>query len=247
VDTGAWVERIVWGADGGRLAVAAGRRVLLVDAAGRATNESAEHVSTVTDIAWRPDATQLASAAYGGLHLWTPAQGETQRLSWAGSVLRVAWSPDGAHIATGDQDATVHFWIVERGIDLIMSGFETKVIELSWDSSGKYLATGGGSEVTVWDCSGRGPEGRAPIQLDPGSDRVTALAFGPRDALLAAGTDDGGLAVYALRGARRPILRARVGAEVTSIAWSPDGTTIAVGDHEGGISAFAHPASGARS
>src|SRR5260221_14213499 len=43
------------------------------------------------------------------------------------------------YIATGDQDSTVHFWKVASGRDLMAQGYATKVRNLSWDSSSRYL------------------------------------------------------------------------------------------------------------
>ena len=80
-------------------------------------------------------------------------------------------------LAPGDQDSTVHFWTVKTGTDLMMSGYPTKVKELSWDGSSRYLATGGGPMPCVWDCTGKGPANTAPIQYEAHTDRVTALAF----------------------------------------------------------------------
>ena len=64
----------------------------------------------------------------------------------------MAWSPDGKVLAHGNQDATVHFWYAQTGTDLQMSGYPTKVRELGWDFTSRYLATGGGRMPCVWDC-----------------------------------------------------------------------------------------------
>ncbi|MBM3677795.1 MAG: WD40 repeat domain-containing protein, partial [Actinobacteria bacterium] len=183
----AWVEALSWTTDGKRLAIAAGRKVCVLDPAGREQHVSTEHPSTVLDLGWRPGARdlELGAATYGGVRMWRPARGETRTLTWKGSVLRVAWSPDGAWLATGDQDATVHLWRIERGEDMMMSGFETKVVELTWDATSRYLATGGGDSVAVWDCSGKGPAGRTPAMLLPEAGKVTTLAFAPEDTRLA--------------------------------------------------------------
>jgi WD40 repeat protein len=66
-----------------------------------------------------------------------------RRFEWKGSILRLAWSPNGRFVATGDQDSTVHFWFEEDRRDLQMSGYPTKVREL-WNAASRYLATGGG-------------------------------------------------------------------------------------------------------
>ena len=110
---------------------------------------------------------------------------------WKGSMLSLAWSPDGRYIATGDQDSTFHFWIVKTGEDLMMYGYPTKVRDMSWDSVGRYRATGGGPQVTVWDCSGKGPEGRKPLSLDRRRSLITALAFRPSGPVLAVGGQTG--------------------------------------------------------
>ena len=44
-----------------------------------------------------------------------------------------------------------------------MSGYSTKVRELSWHANSRFLATGGGPAVVVWDFSGKGPAGSKPV------------------------------------------------------------------------------------
>lgn len=238
----AWVERVAWSPAGDLLAVAAGRRVRVLGQDGRVLHESVEHQSTVVDVAWRPHGRELASAAYGGVRLWRPGSAEARLLEWKGSILRLAWSPDGRFLATGDQDATVHLWSIPSGRDLMMSGFEVKVRELAWDGQGRWLATGGSDEVGLWDCSGRGPEGRRPVLVDPGGGRVSAVAFEARGSRLAAGTDEGRLVVQRAGRRGKPILAAAVDDAVAMLAWAPSGDLLAVGDAGGGVTAFALPA-----
>ena len=184
----AWVERLAWSPDGAWLATAAGRKLRLWGPDGVLVREYPAHASTIADIAWvtpafitaelRPTQPVLVAATYGGITLWSPDQAEPlARFEWKGSSLVLAPSPDGRYIATGDQDASVHFWIVADGHDLQMSGYPTKVRQLSWDPTARYLATGGGASVTIWDCGGAGPEGTRPKVLDWHTDYVSAVAF----------------------------------------------------------------------
>jgi WD40 repeat protein len=98
-----------------------------------------DHASTVTDLVWRPCGLELTSSAYGGVRLWSPGGNEPVReFAWKGSVLRLAWSPDGKYLATGDQDSTVHFWIAAIGQDLHMFGYPMKARELAWDVASRF-------------------------------------------------------------------------------------------------------------
>jgi WD40 repeat protein len=153
-------------------------------------------------------------------------------------MLALAWSPNGRYIATGDQDSTVHFWIVKTGEDLMMSGYPTKVKELSWDSSSRYLATGGGTMPCVWDCSGDGPAGTTPQQYEAHTQRITALAFQNRNTLLASGGADALVALWRVSGSREPLVQEYLPSPITQLAWSPDDRSLAVGTESGVITVY---------
>jgi len=259
----AWVERLAWRPDGALLASAAGRKLRVWTPDGALVREFAAHASTIADIAWvtpafipaelRPAQPVLVAAAYGGITLWSPEQAEPlARFEWKGSSLVLAPSPDGRYIATGDQDASVHFWIVVDGHDLQMWGYPTKVRELSWDPTARYLATGGSSSVTVWDCGGAGPEGTRPKVLDWHTDTVSAVAFqqrsagyqpalrdGTAQALLASGGLDARLALWRAEKSRKaPLAMAEMAAPVSQLVWSPDDTCLAAGDAAGSVQLY---------
>ena len=243
LDAGAkWGERLAVTPCGTYLASAAGKKVRLWDREGRLVRDYPDHSSTVTDIVWRPGGNELTSSAYGGVNLWSPDEATpVRRFEWKGSVLRLAWSPDGKYLATGDQDSTVHFWIDATGQDLHMFGYPMKVRELAWDRGSRFLATGGGSQVTVWDCSGKGPEGTTPLQLS-GHDEaatVTALAFQRNGTLLASGGSDGKLLLWRPVDGSRPQAVSRLDGGVTHVTWSGDDVRVAVGTDGGEVAVYA--------
>jgi WD40 repeat protein len=118
----------------------------------------------------------------------------------AGSVLALAFSPDGQRLAHGNQDASIHYWDLRKHKELEMWGYDTKVRERAWSNDGRWLATGGGASVTVWDTSGRkGPQGSRPLFLDRHEQPITALAFQPAPGtLLASAGRDGLVALWSL-------------------------------------------------
>lgn len=242
-----WAERVAWSPQGDLLAGAAGRQIRLWDTGARLVHQWSDHASTVADIQWQPGGRLLAAAAYGGVTLWSPEHAmPVRRYEWQGSTLVLAWSPDSTFIATGDQDATVHFWYVESGHDLQMWGYETKVLELSWHPSSRYLATGGGSIPCVWDCAGpNGPEGKKPIQLQAHAQPVRALAYQHAGPLLASGSSEGSVALWLPDQTNRSRAWADGTAGVTRLCWSPDDRHLAVGREDGTVNVFAVGLAGA--
>ena len=232
----AWVEHVAWSPNGKILASAAGRKLRLWDPAGSLIRTYDRHQSTISDIAWDPEGGDIVSGSYGGLQFWNVSSEEPVRtLEWQGSILTIAWSPNGRYIATGDQDSTVHFWKLKTGKDLQMWGFPTKVRELAWDATGKYLATGGGPTVAVWNCAGRGPEGRKPILLDAHESVLSALAFHPSLTLLASADEAGRLALWQPGASDGPLDQLVVDGAVSMLQWSPDGQSLLVAMETGSI------------
>ncbi len=237
---GSWVEQLTWSPDGKLLAAAAGKRTRVWDAAGTLVRELPLQPGTVTDLAWRPGTQLLAVLAYGAATTYDPVLGvePVKRFEWKGSPLRMAWSPDGNVLAHGNQDATVHFWYYQSGADLQMYGYPTKVRELSWDFSSRFLATGGGPMACIWDCGGKkGPEGSKPQMLEGHEENLTDIAFQARGYLLASGAGDGRVLLWQPANKKAPLIGQHrfTNAEASTLAWSPDDKSLAAGSGAGGV------------
>ena len=233
-----WVERAAFSPAGDWLVTAAGRKLRLWDTSGELNCEYPDANSTITDIKWRNDGQRFAISAYNGVVLYGPTKAEPlHRFEWQGSSLTLEWSPDGKHIATGDQDSTVHFWLVDSGQDLQMWGYETKVLELAWSFNSRYLATGGGTQAVIWDCSGKGPENTKPVMLEGHRQLIKHLKFQRKGMLLASGGNDGLLAIWKI-GSKKPdmLADAEFEAPIAGLAWSPDDRCVAVSDERGSLS-----------
>jgi WD40 repeat protein len=246
----AWGERVAWCPTQNILASTAGKKLRLWNGDGEMIRDYADHPSTIADIQWKPVPPSpsgrgaegegiLASAGYGKLFFWSPEQQTPIReLVWNGSMLTVAWSPDCKHIAVGAQDSSVHFWVLATGEDLQMSGYPTKVRELAWDATSRYLATGGGPTPCIWDFAGAGPAGSTPIQLEGHTDNVSCLAYQHQGGLLASGGDDGLVALWNPAKQRGALALARHAAPITQLTWSADDQRLAVGAADGTVRLF---------
>lgn len=238
----AWVEHLAWNASGTLLAAAAGKKSRVWDATGKLVRELPQQAGTVTDVAWRPGTNHHAVLAYGAVAIYDPSAGTepVKRFAWKGSPLKLAWSPDGNVLAHGNQDSTVHFWYYATGADLQMYGYATKVRELAWDFTSRYLATGGSPMVCIWDCGGSGPEGSKPQMLEGHDENLTAVAFQSRGYLLASAAADGRIFLWQPSNKKDPKIGQHQfdGTEAAVIAWSPDDKTLAAGSGTGTVALF---------
>src|SRR5262249_8965597 len=100
----AWVEHLAWSPDGALLASAAGKKLRLGDRAGQLVRALPDQPSPIADLQWRPGDNALTSACYGAVVVWETEKGEPRKtFEWKGSVLKLAWAPDGKYLATGNQ------------------------------------------------------------------------------------------------------------------------------------------------
>lgn len=225
-------------------AVAVGKEVRLLDAAGAVRARASEHPSTVAGLAFNPKGKRLAVAHYGGVTLWwTATLGQTPtRLQWRGSHIGVSWSPDGSHLMTAMQECELHGWRVADGEDMAMRGYAMKVRSMDWLAKPPILASSGSECVIAWSFAGSGPQGKPPLEVGTGiGELVTQVAVHPGRPLVATGFGDGQVAICELtpdRESRAIRLRPAGGGRVSALAWSRDGTRLATGTDAGMLSVF---------
>jgi len=233
----AWVDHVAWRAgEGSAFAAAAiGRDLYFVNPDGSVRHRCPPAPKTLSALAWHPGGGALAAAYFGGVILWDADDFHVQKeLTYGNGIHALVWSPDGKWLVSGNQDPSVHLWIPETDTELHMSGYEGKVKFLSFDRTSRWLATSGGREACVWDCSGDGPEGREPAML-PHDAPVCAVAFQHTHGLLATAAKDG---VVQLWSPERPNpLRAtvRMPSTATKLAWSPNDEYLAIGSEKGAV------------
>jgi WD40 repeat protein len=235
----AWVEHLAWQPlSSPLLFAAAGRKLVALKPDGSIAHSFPDAPKTISALAWRPDGSACAAACFGHVAIWDAATFSAQKeFPYGNAIYALTWSPDGRWLVAGCHDNAVHLWAPAEDLELHMSGYETRLKELSFSHDSKWLATGGGKDVCVWDCAGAGPEGREPLQL-PQTARTTAVAFQSQHNLLATG-DAGG--VFTLWGPTRKnpmVAEVKMPSAATKFAWTADDSLLAVGTEKGVVYVF---------
>ncbi|HLW68620.1 MAG TPA: hypothetical protein VKS79_25095, partial [Gemmataceae bacterium] len=102
-------------------------------------------------------------------------------------VLSMAISGDGKMIASGGRDGTVRVWHTATGQSRLLRGHKTSVYALAFthnlrgDKRSWHLASGGESELRVWDLAA---SKETSIQI-PVTGVISTLTFSPDDRMLA--------------------------------------------------------------
>jgi WD40 repeat protein/serine/threonine protein kinase len=160
-----------------------------------------------------------------------------------GGVRAVAFSPDGATLATG-YDTEIKLWDTKSFQELAaLRGHSRVVWTLTFSRDGKILASGSEDQtIKLWDTSWLIAHERMPAEplvdtLKGHTDGVVTLAFAPDGKTLASGGNDRDQTLRLWDMARRKE-RARLKGHtraVFAVAFAPDGQTIATSSGDGSI------------
>lgn len=228
-----WITAVAAGPQGA-VAWAAGRAAFVRLSDGRV--KEFQHSRTVEDIAFAPKGMRIAVARYNGATLHFPAtEGKPAELEWAGAHTGVTFSPDGQFLVTAMQENALHGWKLADGKHMRMAGYPAKVKSMSWGPKGRWLASSGAPAAIVWPFQAKdGPMGKAPLELGTRGDQmVSAVAFHPRDDVVAIGFGDGMVLAARCADQKEVLLRRPGKGAVTSMAWDSEGRRVAFGSEAG--------------
>jgi tricorn protease-like protein len=143
------------------------------------------------------------------------------------AVVALAFSPDGALVASGSVDETIRLWEAATGKEVLRIEAHAGVVgSVAFSPDGKTLASGGEDfTVRLWDVA----TGREPQRCEGHEDWVFAVAFSPDGATLASGSGDGTLRMWEAASGREIRKIAGPGGDILGVAYSPDGRTLAAG------------------
>jgi WD40 repeat protein len=234
-----WLTGVSWSPDGDTLAVGSiSGSVYILDAAtGRQQRELQGHDGWVVirGVSFSPDGDLLASASLDGtVHLWSPRTGTDRgTLQQRGlRLLGLAWSPDGARLATSSDTAgNVAVWDVSSQ-EVVRTALlaQGAVTTLAYSDSGQLLGTGGANGSVRVHVLGDNRE----VPLSGGAPTNQYLAF-LSDTQLVAVSDAGDVVVIGLAGGSDVKQLEGLDGFALSVAVSRDRRLLAAGNERGDV------------
>ena len=198
-----------------------------------------------TSVSWSPDNTRLAVGTTGGTILvWSVAEQRVERVLGGhdGGVKLVAWSPDGALIASnGSSDELVRVWQADSG-QMVQSfaGHSNTVTAVTWSPDGTVVASSSfDSTLKLWDVAS-GAELRSFSVNALG--QVLFVSRSPNGEEMVATGNTGLVQLRPPDNTRLTVtLNEHGNTPVNAAAWSSDSLRFATGDNGGQILLWSFP------
>lgn len=150
---------------------------------------------------------------------------ELSKIQLKGDIFALSFSPISSLLATGTRDGLTGLaciWDVVSGSELKRMAHNSVVSDISFDSSGNFLATACWDKTArVWDLS-TGNE----LMRGQHEDLVNCAVLSPNGELLATASDDNTARIWKVKSGKE-LTRIKHDGRVESVSFSPDGNLVA--------------------
>ena len=233
------VHSVSFSPDGKMLVTAGGLsekgEVILWDVA-TGTPDRIDKGGSIFDVTLSPDGRTLAYSARGGpmvkLRDVASRTVVTTHGGYDFGLACLAFSPDGAIIATGHGNGTIMLWdVATRTLAATLAGHNGEVYSVAFSPDGNTLASGASDEtVKLWDVATR-----TNFETLTVHSLVTTVAFSPDGSLIATGTGFRDVKLWHATTGRNIDTFNDHRALVRAVSFSPDGRTLASASDDGTV------------
>jgi len=196
-------------------------------ATGAPLGDLSAHPGFITDVAFSPDGSTIATVGHRTIKLWN-ASTRTPLRDWQINdiaIYSVAFSPDGTRLMTCGF-YKVQVWDVESGREqysiLGEGGRAWLCVRFTRDGQ-RIAASNGKGQVKLWDAA----DGSPIMTINAHSNSVPKFEFSPDDARLLTASYDRTARLFDMASGQRLVTLHTSDRTVDSIAVSPDGSRIA--------------------
>ncbi|KAF9413406.1 HIR complex subunit [Podila epigama] len=226
----------------------------------RGVKRLAGHESDVTDVAWSPENTYLASAGLDSkIIIWDGRSFERVIMldQHQGFVKGLTWDPVGKYLASQSDDKSVRIWrITDWEVEVVVtepflqSSGTTFFRRLSWSPDGGHIATANAFNGSIPVASVIARDNwKAEISLVGHSAPVEVVAFNPMlfkytdakgevgfTSICAVGSQDRGLTVWRTHEPRPfVVIKELFEHSFLDLSWTPDGQSVLACSYDGTV------------
>ncbi|KAH7906796.1 quinon protein alcohol dehydrogenase-like superfamily [Hygrophoropsis aurantiaca] len=211
-------------------------KIVLWDLESRKTVRKIQKKVDGDRMAFSPGGQLIAVTAGKGIVLLNAETGERIRepLQFGENIHCLAFSPDGARIATGTKNGNVRVSNVATGETVIgpINAHTDSVTSMVFTPDGKQIITSSSDKsIRVWNGSTGQAVGNPMLGHEQGIYHI-ALS---RDGRCLASTQPGKVRIWSVSARREIQAQDECVAVALSVAWSPDGQSVVAGGGEGSI------------
>ena len=144
-------------------------------------------------------------------------------------VLALAYSPNGALIASAGDDQKIQVWSVDRNISVVtLNGHQLKIVDLAFYGNNRLISASEDKSIRIWDVAKGSELDRFVLR----SGRLTSIDFNPNNNFLVSGSSDGIVRLWDLKTKNLLAAFNQHQGIVWSVAFSPSGTHIVSGSED---------------
>jgi predicted NACHT family NTPase len=210
-------------------------KIILWNAAEKKPQQTIEKKGWIRRVALSPDAKSFAAGMEdGSVVLFETEAGKELKTFKAheAAVYDVAFSPDGATLATCSTDklAKLWDWKAEMPTEKAkLEGHGDAVWAVAWSKDGSLATAGADRKIKLWSA-----EGKEEATLEGHKDWVSDVAFSPDGNTLASASHDRTAKLWDIKEKKESASLGPHTGTCWCVAFSPDGSLLAVGTHNAG-------------
>lgn len=211
-------------------------KIILWDVAEKKPGQTIEKKGWIRRVALSPDGKNFAAAMEDGNVILFETEGPKELKTFKAheaAVYDVAFSPDGAALATCSTDklAKIWDWKVEMPAEKAkLEGHTDAVWAVAWSKDGSLATAAADRKIKLWSS-----EGKEEATLEGHKDWVSDVAFSPDGSQLASCSHDRTARLWDVKEKKETASLGPHASTCWSVTFSPDAALLAVGTHNTGV------------